>query len=112
MKVAIIEKPGVLIVKDAPEPAVGEYECLCELLYGATCSGTDLHMLAGRLPFPIPYPTVFGHESVGRVLRTGSKVRNFKAGDLISRVGVPASDNFGSSWGGLPNAALPRTILR
>ena len=75
MKVAVIEKPGVLAVKDAPEPAVGEYECLCELLYGATCSGTDLHMLAGRLPFPIPYPTVFGHESVGRVVRTGSKVR-------------------------------------
>ena len=108
MKVAVIEKPGVLAVRDAPEPAVGDYDCLCELLYGATCSGTDLHMLAGRLPFPIPYPTVFGHESVGRVVRAGSKVRNFRVGDLISRVGVPASEKFGSSWGGFAERGIAK----
>ena len=108
MKVAVIEKPGVLAVKNAPEPVVGDYDCLCELLYGATCSGTDLHMLEGRLPFPIPYPTVFGHESVGRVVQTGFRVRNFKVGDLISRAGAPASDKYGSSWGGFAERGIAR----
>lgn len=101
MKAAIVEKPGLLVVREIPMPEVGEYEALCELLYGATCSGTDHHILRGYFPWPIiHYPTVLGHESIGRVVRTGSKVRNLKAGDLVTRVGAPASAGLNVSWGG------------
>ena len=89
MKAAVIEKPGVLVVKEIPVPEVGDYDALCQLLYGATCTGTDQHLIAGRFPWPVSYPTVLGHESVGRVVQVGAKARNFKVGDLISRVGTP-----------------------
>ncbi len=57
MKAAIIERPGVLTVKELPTPEVGEYDALCELLYGATCTGTDRHLIAGRFPWPVQHPT-------------------------------------------------------
>ncbi|MGC9394707.1 MAG: hypothetical protein ACP5J4_07615 [Anaerolineae bacterium] len=43
MKAGIIERPGILTVKEIPMPEVGEYDALCDLLYGAMCTGTDQH---------------------------------------------------------------------
>jgi len=45
---------------------------------------------------------VLGHESIGRVIRVGSGVRNFKPGDLVTRVGTTAFPEIGLhvSWGG------------
>jgi NADPH:quinone reductase-like Zn-dependent oxidoreductase len=96
MKAAIIERdaqstgPGSLVVRDVPTPSIGDYDVLCDLLYGATCTGTDQHLIAGRFPWPVSYPTVLGHESVGRVIEVGARVRHFRIGDLVSRVGMPA----------------------
>ena len=52
MKAAVVEKPGVLSVRDVPEPVRGPYDCLCEILYGATCTATDLHIIAGTFFAP------------------------------------------------------------
>ena len=41
MRAAIIRQPDDLVVTDLPAPEVGDYDVLCELLYGATCTGTD-----------------------------------------------------------------------
>ncbi|MHB9071413.1 MAG: zinc-binding dehydrogenase [Sedimentisphaerales bacterium] len=100
MKAAIIEKPNVLAVRNIPVPPVGEYDALCEMLYGATCVGTDWSLISGRLP--VEYPAVLGHESIGRVIKTGARVKNFRIGDVITRVGTPASlqGDFGVCWGG------------
>jgi L-iditol 2-dehydrogenase len=72
------------------------------MLYGATCTGTDQHLIAGRFPWPVNYPTVLGHESIGRVIRVGRRVRNFKPGDLVTRVGTPPTPGSGLAvnWGG------------
>ena len=40
MKAAVIEADNVLTVKEVPEPAIGEYDVLIDILYGATCTGT------------------------------------------------------------------------
>jgi L-iditol 2-dehydrogenase len=110
MKAALIESPGVLVVRDIPVPAVGEYDVLCRLLYGATCSGTDQHLIHNRVPWRVNYPTVLGHESVGRATQVGSKVRYFKVGDLITRVGVPAATDgaFSVNWGGFAEWGIAR----
>lgn len=102
MKAAIVEKPGTLAVREIPAPEPGEYGALCELLYGATCTGTDQHLMAGRFPWPVAYPTILGHESIGRVMATGRRVRHLKRGDLVTRVGAPESprEGLGSNWGG------------
>lgn len=108
MKAAVIEKPGILVVREVPMPSLGEYDALCELLYGATCSGTDQHLLAGRFPWPVRYPTVLGHESVGRVVRVGPRVRHLKVGDLVTRVGMLATDELGVNWGGFAEYGVAR----
>lgn len=110
MKAAIIERPGHLTVRDIPEPVMGEYDALCEILYGATCTGTDQHLIAGRFPWPVSYPTVLGHESIGRVVAVGPRVRNFRPGDLVTRVGTPPSPTgeYDAHWGGFAEYGIAR----
>ncbi len=102
MKAAVVIKPGVLEVQDVPAPIPGEYDALCEILYGATCTGTDLHLIDGVFPWPPAYPAILGHESVGRVVEVGRGVRNFQVGDLVTRVGSPPlpQANLDVCWGG------------
>ena len=100
MKAAVVEKPGQLVVRDIPMPRTGEYDALCQMLFGAVCSATDNHLLEGRMPWPVSYPTVLGHESIGRVIEVGHRVRRFKVGDLVTRVSVPPGEGLNVNWGG------------
>jgi len=106
MKAAVIEQPGELVVREVPEPVMGDYDCLCEGLYGATCSGTDLHLLGGHPFFGIKFPTILGHESIGRVLAVGPKVENFKVGDVVTRLCNRALDTLRVHWGGFAERGL------
>lgn len=102
MKALIIEKPGHLKVDEIPEPKMGDYDARCEQLYGATCTGTDLAVINGTFEeCEVDYPSVIGHESVGRVIEIGEKVRNYKIGDLITRVGTRENGDMMLSWGGM-----------
>ena len=110
VKAAIIEKFGALTVQQIPVPEPGDYDALCELLYGATCTGTDSHIIDGNFPWISPLPTVLGHESVGRVVSVGRKVRNFRVGDLVTRVGMPGTPDgkISVTWGGFAEMGLAR----
>lgn len=100
MKAAVVEAPERVVVREVPEPEAGEYQALCEILYGATCSGTDSHIVACTFPYLNPLPTIPGHESIARVLEVGRKVRHLKVGDLLTRVGTPAAGGCSVTWGG------------
>lgn len=109
MKAAVVEKQGVLGVRDnLPDPKPGPYDALCQMLYGATCTGTDQHIIHNRFPWGVKYPTILGHESVGKVLSVGQKVRNLKVGDLVTRVGCPAlpEASMNSQWGGFASKGI------
>ena len=56
-----------------------------EILYCGICH-SDLHTVRGEWDNFVPtvYPCVPGHEIVGRVVKTGSAVKNFKEGDLAA----------------------------
>jgi threonine dehydrogenase-like Zn-dependent dehydrogenase len=101
MRALIVQKPGVLEVCDIPEPPMGDYDAKCEMLYGATCTGTDLAVIDGVFAWGNVYPSVIGHESIGRVIEVGKKVRNYKVGDMVSRVYTRAHGDIGLSWGGM-----------
>jgi len=106
VKAAVIEKPGVLKIHDLPAPRPGEYEVLCEMLYGATCSGTDLHLLNAHPLFGVEYPTILGHESIGRVIACGPKVRYFRVGDLVTRLTNRATPDLRVHWGAYAERGL------
>ncbi len=108
MKAAIVEKYGSITVRDVSEPTLGDYTALCELLCGATCAGTDTHLIEGHAPFCnwVKLPFILGHESVGRVVKLGRKVRHYKLGDLVTRVGAPAEHGLNVGWGGFAEMGL------
>ncbi len=110
MKAGIIEKFGSIVVRDIPDPDLGDYDALCQLLYGATCTGTDSHIIDGTFPWISPLPTVLGHESVGRVVALGKKVRNYRVGDIVTRVGTPPCPSVGISvtWGGFAQMGVAK----
>ena len=113
MKAAIVLRPGELAVRDLPMPVPGPYQMLCRIRYGATCTATDQHILDQSIPFPVPLPTILGQESVGEVVEVGRKVRHFRVGDRITRVGAPAYPELGvhSGWGGFAEYGLAGDAL-
>ncbi|MBM3497201.1 MAG: hypothetical protein FJX74_00900, partial [Armatimonadetes bacterium] len=106
MRAAVAEEPDRLVVREVLEPVTGEYDCLCVGLYGATCSGTDLHLLSGHPLFGIRFPTILGHESIGRVVACGPKVRHFRPGDLVTRMVNRSTPDLRVHWGGYAERGL------
>jgi L-iditol 2-dehydrogenase len=106
MLAAVVEEPGRLLVREVPEPVMGDYDCLCQGLYGATCSGTDLHLLHNHPLFGVRYPTILGHESIGRVIACGPRVRNFQLGDLVTRLVNRETADLRAHWGGYAERGL------
>jgi len=108
MKAAIVESAGKLVVRELPEPRMGDYETRCDMLFGSVCAGTDTHLVNGHPPFCywVKMPFILGHESIGRVVAVGSKVRNLKPGDMVTRVGCPAVGDVGNGWGGFAEIGI------
>lgn len=77
---------------DTPEPRLAhERDAIVRVELAGLC-GSDLHVYHGR-ETGIDRGTVMGHELVGRVVETGSAVRNLHAGD---RVAAPFSTSCGA----------------
>ncbi|MHC4562732.1 MAG: zinc-dependent alcohol dehydrogenase [Planctomycetota bacterium] len=109
MKAALLEQLGSLTVREVADPQPGPYDALCVGLYGATCTGTDMHLIEGRVDWAIQAaPTIIGHESIGQVIEVGENVRNYKVGDLVTRVGAPpaADGSHSSTWGGFASMGV------
>jgi 2-desacetyl-2-hydroxyethyl bacteriochlorophyllide A dehydrogenase len=110
MKAAIVEQPGQLVIRDIEEPTLGPYDARCEMLFGAVCTGTDQHLIQGEFPWPVTYPTILGHESIGRVVEVGANVRHLKVGDVVTRVGTPPVPSAGlhANWGGFVETGIAK----
>jgi L-iditol 2-dehydrogenase len=77
VRAAVIEKPGVISVKDVPDPRAGEGEVLLRVDACAIC-GTDQRVLAGEKHVDVP---IVGHEISGTVLEMGRGVTGVRTGD-------------------------------
>ncbi|MFI9271328.1 zinc-dependent alcohol dehydrogenase family protein [Kitasatospora sp. NPDC052896] len=82
----VVERPGPIASSPLrrlhrPVPAPGPQELLVEVAACGVCR-TDLHLAEGDLAPRVPACTP-GHEVVGRVLDTGSEVRDFTPGDRV-----------------------------
>lgn len=85
--VKIQSEPG-LWLEDVPVPTIGINDVLIEVLRTGIC-GTDLHIYKwdAWAQKTIPVPMVVGHEFVGRIVETGSNVKDFHVGDIVSGEG-------------------------
>lgn len=96
MRAFVVEKyKGPLREADVPEPTVGERDVLVQV-QAAGLNALDEKIRAGEFKQILPYrlPQVAGNEVAGTVIRVGSKVRAFKAGDEV--YARPGQDRIGT----------------
>ncbi len=109
MKAVKVEEPGTEVLwAEIPRPEPGEYDALVRLDACGICNSTD-HKLARSTFVPGSFPIVLGHESVGTVVETGKRVRNYRPGDRVFRQVLPDDVNSGgarSVWGGFAEFGL------
>ena len=108
MRATIVTKPGEIEVWEVLDPEPGPYEVLVDVIGCGFCNGTDIKIVEGHWPGLDQMPYILGHEAVGRVVATGSKVRNLKEGQIIiqPRVEGYPEHGIGTAWGGFVEVAL------
>ena len=87
MKAFIVEKykkNGPLRLADMPEPEVGANDVLVRI-HATAVNLLDSKVRDGEFKLILPYrlPFILGHDLAGTVLRVGSHVHKFKAGDAV-----------------------------
>ena len=85
-----------------PIPEPDDYEVLVKNEGCVFCNTTDKMIVENLFATPA-YPVVFGHESFGKVIKVGKRVKKFKLGDRVICTNAIVNDYNGqyySSWGG------------
>lgn len=87
MKAFILDRYGKMVtlrMGEMPAPEVGENDVLVQV-HAASVNVLDLKIRNGEFKLLLPYrlPLVLGNDVAGVVVRVGSQVRRFKAGDEI-----------------------------
>jgi threonine dehydrogenase-like Zn-dependent dehydrogenase len=84
--VATFDGPGARpVMRTVPRPAVGRSAALFTVAACGVC-GTDLHILAGHWPKPLPWPFTLGHEVAGIIDEIGPGLTHDYMGNPL-RVG-------------------------
>ncbi len=75
-------------MEDIPQPEVGHNDVLIKINRTAIC-GTDIHIYQWDdwAKSTIPVPLAVGHEFAGEIVKVGSEVKGFAAGDRVSAEG-------------------------
>lgn len=87
MKAFVVDKykkKGALRLGDMPDPEIGADDVLVRI-HTAAVNLLDSKIRDGEFKLFLPYrpPFILGHDLAGTVIRTGAKVRQFKAGDEV-----------------------------
>lgn len=79
MRQIVLEKPGSLLAREAPEPQRQPGQALVRIANVGLC-GSDYHAFAGTHPI-YTYPRVIGHELSGVIVEPPDDSGKFRAGD-------------------------------
>ena len=102
--IAAVGNGKVELVRDVPIPEIGPYEALVRMKSCGFCNGTDFHIIKGEMSVEVDaFPTLIGHEGVGDIVESRSKVRNFKVGDRFMN---PVPRIIPGTWYGCTWAAM------
>lgn len=106
MKALVIYQNGDAAIKRVPVPEYGSHEALVRMQASALC-GTDIKILHDDLKCFRSYPTILGHEGVGKVIAVGDRVQKFKVGDSVVLPFIPRKcGEYYSTWGAISEYAI------
>src|SRR5262245_29345058 len=101
IRVATFAGPGAApVIRTVPWPHVPDRAALIQIGACGVC-GTDLHILKGHWPKPLPWPFTLGHELGGVVVEAGSGFRADFMGKPLgvgSKVMIPPLNPCGSCY--------------
>jgi len=101
MKALAVDAGGRLSVCEIGMPKYTDCQALVKTLSCGVCNGTDAKLIHGTFKNVHDYPTLLGHEAVGRVVEIGSKVKGLKVGDMVLLPYVyGVNEGYHSAWGG------------
>jgi threonine dehydrogenase-like Zn-dependent dehydrogenase len=101
VRVATFAGPGTSpVIRTVPKPPVPSKAALFTVGACGVC-GTDLHILAGHWPKPLPWPFTLGHEVAGVVTEIGDELREDYMGNKLevgSKIMIPPLMPCGSCY--------------
>ena len=80
MRAVVYRGANDLRLETVPVPRIGPHELLVKVAACGVCP-TDIKKIQHGTAAP---PRIFGHETAGVIVRTGSRVRKFKAGERVA----------------------------
>ncbi len=84
IRVATFAGPGAgPVIRTVPRPPVPENAALFRVAACGVC-GTDLHILAGHWPKPLPWPFTLGHEVAGVIEEIGPELTHDWMGNPLA----------------------------
>jgi L-iditol 2-dehydrogenase len=97
-----MDGPGSGSVAEVEDPTLGPYDALVQMQVCGVCSSTDRMLRRGTFA-GVTFPSILGHESVGRLVEIGPKVRTLKLGGLVTRPSAYAPERapINMHWGGM-----------
>lgn len=85
MRAAVVDKPGVFVIKEVERPVLGPDEVLIRVDSASICNATDGHIFHGVFDgYHDFYPQIMGHEIAGEVVEVGANVTDLAVGDLVA----------------------------
>ncbi|HHV53134.1 MAG TPA: alcohol dehydrogenase catalytic domain-containing protein [Synergistaceae bacterium] len=69
-KAAVLVGPRKIEIKEFPLPSEIPDDCILAKLEMCGVCGTDVHLYKGRFS---NYPSILGHETIGRIVKLGAK---------------------------------------
>ena len=101
IRVATFAGPGAdPVIREVPRPRIGPKAALIRIGACGVC-GTDLHILKGHWPKPLPWPFTLGHELGGVIVEKGAELTQDFMGkplEVGSRVMIPPLMPCGSCY--------------
>jgi L-iditol 2-dehydrogenase len=80
MRAVVYRGPNDLRLETVPVPRIGPGDLLVRVAVCGVCP-TDIKKIQYGT---VPPPRIFGHETAGTIVRTGSRVRHFKVGERVA----------------------------
>ena len=109
MKVLVLEREGVLAMKDAPKPAPRPGEALVKVRAVSVC-GSDVHAFKGENPL-LTYPRIMGHEVCGVIEEINSPdAKGLAAGDQVILIPYLACGSCIACRRGKPNCCRSLSV--
>jgi alcohol dehydrogenase len=110
LKVLLMTGPDEALLSEVDEPEAGDYEARVDMVVCGICNSTDRMLRLGTFAPGVTYPSILGHESVGRVTAVGRRARYLEPGQLVTRCSAYGWDGTPARmyWGGFAERGVVR----